>query len=119
MITWEIDREQQTGLRIKSVFVLLQDNGAYRKFEAVGVPLMADAQQYITTHYTPADMWAQGVTATAEGQRKASLAAARAADASNVITAEEAEQANSVAVLKTIIRKLIIKVNRLQEELKP
>ncbi|MBZ0310480.1 MAG: hypothetical protein K8I82_30745 [Anaerolineae bacterium] len=59
-MNWQIEREQATGLRTRSIFVVLEQDGQFRRFEAVNVPLEAEAQSYLTAHCTPAGMWAAG-----------------------------------------------------------
>ena len=55
-----IYREQITSLTGKSIFVLVEQAGAVRLFEATGVPLAADAETYLAANYTEAAAFAAG-----------------------------------------------------------
>lgn len=64
-MNWRIEREQRTGVKTKSIFVLLEQGGQSRRFEAASVPLEAEAQAYLTATYTPLAMWQAGQPLTA------------------------------------------------------
>ncbi len=57
---WHIEREQTTGLKTKSVFVLVENGGQNRRFEAAFVPHESDAQTYLSNNFTPETMWQAG-----------------------------------------------------------
>ncbi len=74
-ITWEIDKEVQTGLSRKSVFVRLTgaDGNDFKLFEATAVPLNIDPDEYIESHpsLTARKMWNRGKPITVSDVRGA------------------------------------------------
>lgn len=54
-------RSLRTGTQTKSIFVALSQNGSYRQFEAVGVPIDAVDNEYIALNYAENQMWRAGV----------------------------------------------------------